>query len=170
MPTRRERLQIFRRDSFTCHYCGGVFEPGDLECDHLHPASWDGPDADTNYVTACYGCNQAKRDRPAVAITSEQAINALVRSLDPSDRAGGRQYARIAAGDVPIAKGSIDDVVYAESRRAEIVEHGRELNTRRFLRQVDELNRRERLRISEKFFEDLEMARLIATLETIRPK
>ena len=154
-PIPRERLQIFQRDAFTCYYCRCVFEPIDLEVDHLHPASWDGSDAAENYVTACYGCNRAKRDRPAVPITKEQAINAFVRSLDPADRGGNRQHAQIAGGDVPVENGSIDDVIYAESRRAEIAKRGRELNERRLFRQVADHRRREQLSAAKVFSSSL---------------
>jgi len=168
--TRRERLRIFRRDAFRCFYCREVFDSADLEVDHLHPASWNGPDAPENYVTACYGCNRAKRDLPVVAITKEQAMLAFVRSLDPKDRAGIRQHARIADGVVPIENGSIDDFVYLESRRREIAERGRELNRQRLFRQVKKVQEREQLRAIEEFLEEQETARFMETLEAIRPK
>jgi hypothetical protein len=170
MPTRRERVRIFRRDAFTCYYCGGVFDVDYLEVDHLHPASWNGTDTAENYVTACYGCNRAKRDRPVVPVTREQATDAFVRSLDLTDRTGNRQYARIMDGDVPIENGFPDDLKYAEARRAEIAQRGRDLNVRRLFRQVEEAKERERLRAFEEVLEEHETSRLMETLQAIRPK
>lgn len=55
------RERIFRRDNYTCAYCGirGVA----LECDHIVPLSRGGPNSDDNLTTACRRCNQSKRDK-----------------------------------------------------------------------------------------------------------
>lgn len=52
------RMTVFRRDDFTCRYCGkrGVV----LECDHVVPVSRGGSHDDTNLVTACVRCNRSK--------------------------------------------------------------------------------------------------------------
>lgn len=56
---RATRLRIFARDDFTCRYCGQ--RGGQLECDHVLPASRGGPDSDDNLATACKACNRSKR-------------------------------------------------------------------------------------------------------------
>jgi hypothetical protein len=55
------RANIFKRDDFTCRYCGarGVR----LECDHVIPVSVGGSHEPNNLVTACFPCNRKKRDR-----------------------------------------------------------------------------------------------------------
>lgn len=54
------RSRIFRRDDFTCRYCG---ERGcRLECDHVKPVSAGGTHDDENLVTSCRPCNRAKRN------------------------------------------------------------------------------------------------------------
>ncbi len=52
---------VFRRDNFTCAYCGarGVR----LECDHVVPASKGGSSALHNLVAACVPCNRSKGAR-----------------------------------------------------------------------------------------------------------
>lgn len=55
------RMVVFRRDNFTCCYCG---ERGKrLECDHLYPVSRGGRNVLSNLVTACRDCNRSKRDK-----------------------------------------------------------------------------------------------------------
>jgi hypothetical protein len=52
------RMTIFKRDNFTCHYCGTRGER--LECDHVIPVSRGGTDDIWNLVTACRPCNRSK--------------------------------------------------------------------------------------------------------------
>lgn len=58
---RRIRAAIFKRDDYTCQYCGarGVR----LECDHVFPVSKGGHHGEENLVTACFDCNRSKRDK-----------------------------------------------------------------------------------------------------------
>jgi hypothetical protein len=52
------RESIFKRDDFTCGYCGK--QGGDLECDHVVPLSRGGTNDRANLITACYDCNRSK--------------------------------------------------------------------------------------------------------------
>lgn len=55
------RSRIFKRDDYTCRYCG---ERGKkLECDHVVPVSRGGGHDDSNLVTSCFACNRSKRDK-----------------------------------------------------------------------------------------------------------
>lgn len=60
-PPKREwdeiRCDIFKRDDFTCQYCGSR---GRLECDHVIPVSKGGKTKPQNLVTACFSCNRSK--------------------------------------------------------------------------------------------------------------
>jgi len=49
---------IFKRDNYTCQYCGA--ENVTLECDHFYPIALGGDNSDRNLVTACVPCNRAK--------------------------------------------------------------------------------------------------------------
>jgi hypothetical protein len=52
------RSLIFRRDDYTCQYCGT--RGGRLECDHVVPVADGGAHTDDNLMTACFGCNRSK--------------------------------------------------------------------------------------------------------------
>jgi HNH endonuclease len=60
--------KLFRRDRYTCAYCGGVFREDELEREHVVPTSRGGSDTWTNVVAACRACNQLKG-----ALTPEEA-------------------------------------------------------------------------------------------------
>lgn len=55
---RELRDTVFRRDDYTCQYCGA--RGGRLECDHVVPVSRGGPHSLSNLVTACLPCNRRK--------------------------------------------------------------------------------------------------------------
>jgi 5-methylcytosine-specific restriction endonuclease McrA len=57
------RRNIFKRDRFTCQYCG--IQPGadDLTLDHVLPRSHGGQSTWENCVLACLECNKHKADR-----------------------------------------------------------------------------------------------------------
>jgi 5-methylcytosine-specific restriction endonuclease McrA len=66
MPIRKIhfcRRELWKRDNFTCQYCG--VRPPDDECtiDHVVPKSLGGDTSWTNCVLACYRCNSQKADR-----------------------------------------------------------------------------------------------------------
>ncbi|MFZ9327893.1 MAG: HNH endonuclease [Polynucleobacter sp.] len=52
------RLQVLRRDAYTCTYCGDVAN----EVDHVYPKSKGGEDTLDNCVAACRTCNIKKKD------------------------------------------------------------------------------------------------------------
>ena len=57
------RFKIFRRDDFSCVYCGRNPEQGALlQIDHVNPRSNNGKDTEDNLVTACFDCNSGKKD------------------------------------------------------------------------------------------------------------
>jgi hypothetical protein len=64
---KRLRFEVFKRDHFTCQYCGA--QPPDvvLVIDHIDPDALGGPTTIDNLITACEPCNQGKADRPLEA-------------------------------------------------------------------------------------------------------
>lgn len=64
MPlSKTRRFEIFKRDGFTCQYCGQRPPEVVLEVDHIQPRAGGGSDDELNLVTSCYDCNRGKRDR-----------------------------------------------------------------------------------------------------------
>jgi len=64
-PIRKSvRFEVFKRDSFTCQYCGQKSPDVVLEIDHITPVSDGGTNDILNLVTACKACNSGKSDRP----------------------------------------------------------------------------------------------------------
>lgn len=55
------RREIFRRDNFTCQYCGK--QGGNLTIDHIYPRHLGGQHLWNNVVTACAACNHRKGGR-----------------------------------------------------------------------------------------------------------
>jgi hypothetical protein len=56
----RDRFEIFKRDRFTCHYCGGKPPEVVLHVDHIMPVAEGGSNDPDNLVTSCRDCNQGK--------------------------------------------------------------------------------------------------------------
>lgn len=61
--SKRKRFEVFKRDSFTCQYCGRAAPDVTLELDHISPVSKGGTDDVMNLVTSCSDCNSGKSDR-----------------------------------------------------------------------------------------------------------
>jgi hypothetical protein len=57
------RFEVFKRDSFTCQYCGRKAPDVLLEADHIEPVAKGGSDDFLNLVTACKDCNSGKSDK-----------------------------------------------------------------------------------------------------------
>jgi len=61
--SKRIRFEVFKRDSFTCQYCGKSAPDVILHADHIHPVSRGGKNGITNLITACQDCNLGKSNR-----------------------------------------------------------------------------------------------------------
>lgn len=57
------RFEVFKRDKFTCQYCGAKAPDAVLHADHLHPVAKGGLNEILNLVTACESCNSGKGAR-----------------------------------------------------------------------------------------------------------
>lgn len=61
--SKKTRFEVFKRDAFTCQYCGRTPPAITLEIDHMTPKSKGGENAINNYITACFDCNRGKGKR-----------------------------------------------------------------------------------------------------------
>jgi hypothetical protein len=55
--------KLFRRDRHLCAYCGQACREGELQMEHIVPASRGGATSWMNLVAACGACNGRKADR-----------------------------------------------------------------------------------------------------------
>ena len=65
MPKRKPlskkiRFEVFKRDMFTCQYCGAKAPDVLLEVDHIVPVKEGGSDDILNLITSCRNCNRGK--------------------------------------------------------------------------------------------------------------
>jgi hypothetical protein len=61
--SKKLRFEIFKRDSFTCQYCGAQPPQVVLEVDHIRPVAEGGGNEQENLITACDKCNRGKGKR-----------------------------------------------------------------------------------------------------------
>lgn len=78
------RFEVFKRDGFTCVYCGAQPPKVVLHCDHVIAVAAGGPNDIDNLVTACEACNLGKGARPldVVPLTIEQKAELLQERED----------------------------------------------------------------------------------------
>lgn len=69
--SKKMRFEVFKRDKFTCQYCGRMAPDIILEIDHIKPVSGGGTNDILNLVTSCRDCNRGKGKRE---ISDDSAI------------------------------------------------------------------------------------------------
>lgn len=57
------RFEVFKRDKFTCQYCGESAPNVILEIDHITPVAKGGSNEIMNLITSCRDCNRGKTDK-----------------------------------------------------------------------------------------------------------
>jgi len=67
--SKRTRFEIFKRDGFTCQYCGRTPPAVVLEIDHFVARANGGGDDEANLLTSCFDCNRGKGANPATRQT-----------------------------------------------------------------------------------------------------
>lgn len=66
--TKKKRFEAFKRDGFTCQYCGSTPPKIILELDHITPVCEGGDDDMDNLITACFDCNRGKAGNSLTSI------------------------------------------------------------------------------------------------------
>lgn len=62
--SKKLRFEIFKRDSFSCQYCGRCPPVIVLECDHIIAVANGGKTEADNLITSCFDCNRGKGKTP----------------------------------------------------------------------------------------------------------
>lgn len=58
--SKKTRFEVFKRDSFTCQYCGATPPSVVLHVDHINPVANGGGNHIDNLITSCDHCNLGK--------------------------------------------------------------------------------------------------------------
>lgn len=58
--SKKLRFEVFKRDSFTCQYCGRKAPDVVLEVDHIKSVAEGGTNTILNLITSCRECNRGK--------------------------------------------------------------------------------------------------------------
>lgn len=74
--SKKLRFEVFKRDKFTCQYCGAHPPDVILQVDHIHPVSKGGTNDQDNLITACQPCNLGKMTTPLSSIPQSLADRA----------------------------------------------------------------------------------------------
>lgn len=117
------RFEVFKRDRFTCQYCGK--HPPDvlLEADHIVPRAAGGSDDIENLTTACTDCNRGKGARMLEEGTAP-AINrsAIAEMRERVEQA--KAYMEVLGGLEAVAEQQVWKVTeaWAKAFKAELIE------------------------------------------------
>jgi len=91
------RFDIFRRDQFTCRYCGRRPPEVVLEVDHLVPIAQGGENSEPNLVTSCDECNRGKSAKSLVGAPPSADIDPAFLEIE-QEAAEMRRYLRAKEG------------------------------------------------------------------------
>lgn len=58
--SKKLRFEVFKRDGFTCQYCGRMAPDVVLQVDHINPVKNGGDNNILNLITSCADCNNGK--------------------------------------------------------------------------------------------------------------
>lgn len=58
--SKKLRFEVFKRDNFTCQYCGRMAPDVVLEVDHINAVANGGDNNILNLITSCFDCNRGK--------------------------------------------------------------------------------------------------------------
>lgn len=77
--SKKARFEVFKRDSFTCQYCGQSAPDVILQVDHIHPVAKGGGNDLLNLITSCDTCNNGKGARE---LSDDSALQKQREQLD----------------------------------------------------------------------------------------
>jgi len=83
--SKRARFEVFKRDLFTCQYCGRRPPDVILEADHMVPVADGGEDHESNMVTACKDCNAGKSSI-SLEVTPTSLASQIAERQDRSEQ------------------------------------------------------------------------------------
>lgn len=129
------RFEVFKRDKFTCQYCGESAPNVILEIDHITPVSKGGTNDIMNLITSCRDCNRGKRNRK---LDDGTAVMVQKKQLDMIQERREQlemmvQWRQSLDEEIEIETDAID-AYYRNNTRWGVSEQGR-LKIRRLIRE-----------------------------------
>ena len=80
--SKKVRFEVFKRDDFTCQYCGKKPPEAVLHVDHIVPVAEGGSNDVLNLVTACSDCNLGKGKRLLDGEFAEQVTHDRMEEME----------------------------------------------------------------------------------------
>jgi len=77
--SKKLRFEVFKRDKFTCQYCGKKAPDVILEVDHIKPVSKGGDNSLFNLISSCFECNRGKGKR---TLDNKTEVQRSVKSVE----------------------------------------------------------------------------------------
>lgn len=97
--THKLRFDVLERDSYRCKYCGRspkTTEGLEIVVDHIIPLELGGTNDMTNLLTACFECNEGKKDRRLAIIGFEREyklpIDEILRLAELNNREETKKF------------------------------------------------------------------------------
>lgn len=99
--SKKTRFEVFKRDGFTCVYCGATPPKVVLHCDHVVAVANGGANDIDNLVTACDACNMGKGAReltvaPATVKAKAEALQEKEEQITAYNALVAEKQRRIA--------------------------------------------------------------------------
>lgn len=110
--SKKTRFDVFKRDLFTCQYCGTTPPAVVLEVDHIQAVANGGENTIDNLITSCFDCNRGKGARSLSSIpnTVQEKLEAI-KEREEQIKAFNRQIkAKRKRQDVQID--SLSEILY----------------------------------------------------------
>lgn len=130
--SKRVRFEVFKRDGFTCQYCGATPPKVVLEVDHVDPVALGGTNDMDNLVTSCFPCNRGKSDVLLSVVPQSLADKAAEVAEREEQLAGYQAILRAKRERIE------DDVwaVFARWREQDETTHERFNSVKRFIERL----------------------------------
>lgn len=125
---RVKRMEVFKRDDFTCRTCGAQAPDVVLQVDHIKPVSAGGADELDNLQTLCRACNVGKGAHPlheARPVARSAKFNTTISS-DVLDRARDAVYALCGPPELMSLARLVEQAVTVEVDRLQEIHNGGE--------------------------------------------
>ena len=86
--SKRTRFEVFKRDKFTCQYCGKHPPEVILEVDHITPVAEGGTNEEANLITSCRDCNRGKAAVP-LSVAPKSLAEKAAETIESEEQLAG---------------------------------------------------------------------------------